>query len=93
MTRRTVLASSSLALAQTPITKVPPLPQAKIDNLDKAVDTYIAKQILDKSHKYYGAFPGEDGLFYGGTPISLIDGFLTAYLHPQSRHHNSARVA
>lgn len=92
MTRRTVLASSSLALAQT-TTKIPPLPQSKIDNLDKAVDTYIASQILDKSHKYYGSYAGADGLFYGGTPMGILDGFLTAYLHPQSRHHNSARVA
>lgn len=93
MTRRTVLASSSLALAQTATTKIPPLPQSKIDNLDKAVDSYIASQILDKSHKYYGSYAGADGLFYGGTPVGLLDGFLTAYIHPQSRHHNSARVA
>ncbi len=93
MTRRSVLASSSLALAQTATTAPPKLPQSKIDNLDKAVDSYIAKQITDKSHKYYGAYPGDDGLFYGGTPMGILDGFLTAYLHPQSRHHNSARVA
>ena len=93
MTRRTVLASSSLALAQTATNTPPKLPQSKIDNLDKAVDSYIASQILDKSHKYYGSYAGADGLFYGGTPVGLLDGFLTAYIHPQSRHHNSARVA
>lgn len=95
MTRRTVLASSSLALAQaqSPNTTPPKLPQSKIDNLDKAVDTYIAKQITDKSHKNHGSYPGDDGLFYGGTPAGILDGFLTAYLHPQSRHHRSARVA
>lgn len=92
MTRRSLLATPSLAFAQTQATP-PKLPQSKIDSLDKAVDLYISRQILDKSHKYRGSFPGEDGLFYGGTPISIIDGFLTAYLLPQSRHHKSARVA
>ncbi|MBI2688130.1 MAG: hypothetical protein HYX27_17640 [Acidobacteria bacterium] len=72
---------------------VPKLPQAKVDALDKAVDTNIDRQILDKSHKYHGSFAGDDGLFYGGTPASLIDSFLTALILPQSRHYKSARVA
>jgi hypothetical protein len=91
MTRRTLLAAPSVALAQS--TTPPALPQAKIDGLDKAIDTYIASQILDKSHRHYGSFASADGLFYGATPTSLIDGFLTAYVLPQSRHHRSARVA
>lgn len=95
MKRREVLAGSLLvpAAAAQGATAVPTFPQAKIDNLDKAVDANIARQILDKSHKYYGSYAGDDGLFYGGTPSSLIDGFLTAYLLPQSRHHKSAKVA
>lgn len=94
MKRRDLLAAGLLApaaLAQS--TAVPKLSQAKVDGLDKAVDTYIAKQILDKSDKHYGSYATDDGLFYGGTPAGLLDGFLTAYILPQSRHYKSARVA
>ena len=96
MNRRQLLATTPLLAAQAAAsaqTKPIALPQAKIDALDKAVDTYIARQILDKNHKFYGSYADDYGLFYGGTPGGIIDGFLAAYVHPQSRHHNSARVA
>ena len=94
MTRRELFAAGLLApaaCAQSAV--VPTLPQAKVDDLDKAVDLYISRQILDKSHKYYGSYSSDDGLYYGSTPTGLVDGFLTAYVLPQSRHHKSARVA
>lgn len=94
MTRRDLLAAGLLAPAGAAQAAVfPTLPQAKVDALDKAVDANIARQILDKSHKYYGSYGGDDGLFYGSTPTHLADSFLTAYILPQSRHHKSARVA
>jgi len=94
MNRRDLLATGLLlpgGLAHGAL--IPTFPQAKIDALDKAVDTNIARQIVDKSHKYYGSYAADDGLFYGATPTHLMDGYLTAYLLPQSRHHKSARVA
>ncbi len=94
MNRRTLLLTPTLAFAQAQSHSAPPtLPQSKIDALDKAIDLYISRQITDKSHKYFGSYAGDDGLFYGGTPGGMVDGFLTAYLLPQSRHHKSARVA
>lgn len=92
MTRRDLLAASLLAQSAQGAS-VPALPQAKVDALDKAVDSYIARQILDKTHKYYGSYPGDDGLYYGSTPTHLIDSFLTVLLVPQSRHYKSALVA
>jgi len=87
MTRRDLLAAASQ------LAVVPALPRTKVEGLDKAVDGYIERQILDKSHKYYGSYASDDGLYYGSTPAHLLDGFLTAYVLPQSRHFRSARVA
>ena len=53
MTRRDLLA----AAAQLAV--VPAFPPMKVDGLDKAVDGYIDRQILDKSHKYYGIPDGQ----------------------------------
>lgn len=69
------------------------LPQARLETLDKAVDKYLADQILDKSHRHYGSMRSADTLYYGATPVHLIDGYLNAYLQPKSRHYKSARVA
>jgi len=69
------------------------MPSAKVEALDKSIDVSISRQILDKSHKYYGSYASDDGLYYGSTPTHLLDGFLTAIVLPQSRHYRSARVA
>lgn len=99
MTRRELMAaqaatlavSSSAAHAQQP--KPPTMTAAKMEGLDKAVESIIARQILDKGHKYRGSSTSPDGLNYGSTPSSYCDTLVTALMHPQSRHYKSARVA
>jgi len=92
MTRRDVLAAGALAAAAQGAT-APALPASKIEALDKAIDTYLDRQITDKAHRYFGTYASDEGLYYGSTPPSLIDGYLTALVIPQSRHYKSARVA
>lgn len=92
MTRRDVFAAALAAPALKAATP-PSVAQSKIDGLDKAVDSYMERQILDKTHKYYGSLISDDGLNYGGTPASIMDGMLTALVHPQSKHFKSAKAA
>src|SRR5260221_2295296 len=92
MTRRQALGTTLLVPAAAAATP-PPVNAAKIETLDKAIDSSIERQITDKNHKYRGLFVADDGLYYAGTCAGMMDGFLTALLSPQSRHHKSARVA
>ncbi len=94
MTRRSLFAAGLMAPgAVAQLGGVPVLPQAKVDGLDKAIDSNLSRQILDKTHKHYGSMVSADGLYYGSMPTSLLDGFLTASVLPQSRHFKSALVA
>jgi hypothetical protein len=92
MNRREWLAAG-LFVPAAQAAAVPTFPQEKVDALDRSVDQYIERQILDRSHRYYGSYATDEGLFHGSVPASLIDGFLAALLLPQSKHYKSARVA
>ena len=87
MNRRELLAfmaSTALAGAQ----------QSKIDSAivahhDESVDRLLSTQITDPSSPGYGALPNSTGLYTASGAAGVVEAMMAAYLHPQSRFHES----
>jgi hypothetical protein len=90
MNRREMIA----AAAALPAAAQAVFPQKNVAGLDNSVDSLLKRQILDKTHRYYGSYQNAaDGLYYGSAPTDILTNLLSAYLLPQSRHHKKPLLA
>lgn len=89
--REMIAASAALSAAAQPATV---FPRDKVTKLDESVDSLLQRQIVDKSHRYYGSYQNAaDGLYYGSAPTDILTGLLSAYILPQSRHYKRPLLA
>ena len=58
-----------------------------IERHDTNVERLLKAQITDARSRWRGIFPDEYGLHNPGSGAGIIDAFLTAYLHPESRFY------
>lgn len=91
VTRRDLVAlAPTLALSQS--TPNYPWLQGIIQTHDLNVERLVRVQITDPKSRWRGVVPDEYGLHHAGTGASLVDAFLTAYLHPRSKYYQDSNL-
>ena len=91
MTRREMIGGIA-APALLAATAVPRMPEAMIEGHDKAVGSYLQKQVTDPNHRHRGLMMSDDGLYYLGTGIGLVEAMGSAYLCPQSKYYKDKQT-
>lgn len=59
---------------------------------DAGVENALRLQITDSSSRWRGIYPDEYGLYFPGTASGIVDSFVAAYLHPQSKFYRDGRL-
>lgn len=65
---------------------------ALVKRHDDRVDEMLKRQITDPAHPGAGGYADEYGLFHAGTGAGLLEGFVSAWACPQSRHYREAAL-
>jgi hypothetical protein len=92
MTRRNWLAATGAAtqlVSSAQLPKTTGIPQDLVQRTDKAVESYLSRQITDPSSRFRGGIPDADELVAHGTVGGIIDLFGTCFLYEGSKHHKS----
>jgi hypothetical protein len=90
MNRREWMAVSALPVfAQT---SAPSWVRQVVERHDAGVEKLLKTQITDPGQRGCGIYADEYGLYNPGTAAGVIDTFLTAYLHPESKYHNDGAL-
>ena len=66
---------------------VPAWVGATVKRHDANVERLLSVQITDPRSRWRGIFPDEYGLHNPGSAAGVIDAFVTAYLHPESKFY------
>jgi hypothetical protein len=90
MTRRDWLAGAAL-LSPTSLA-ADDLPRDLIQRTDDALEGLLRHQNTAPDSRYRGGFADADGLYQHGSPGSLYDYGVAAFVTPSSRHHRNPEI-
>ena len=64
--------------------------KAVVQRYDDGVDRMLPQQDVDPKSRWRGISPDEFGLHHAATGTAYVDTFVSAYLHPESKHYKNA---
>jgi len=91
MNRRTLLATLAAAAVAPKLRSASDM-SAVVARNDEIVASYLERQNMDESSRWYGALPDTYGLHGAGTAAGILARGVASLLNPQSKYHGDPQL-